>query len=172
MSKMRTALLILFLVLPARGHDGCRDWEFKCGDKCVINNRTCKCGQNKFQRADPMWCCHNETCSGGAISSAILDVICPGGAVESLDRPCLVGVNREKCPEEAGITRGDVLSKQCSARKETKNDTESKDKNLLILGLSVGAVFIFATSIVTFAICFYISSRCATYINIYIYIYS
>ena len=163
MRTLRTALLILFLVLPARGEDGCRTSAYKCGNKCVSDTRTCKCGEDQFEKYEFKWCCHNETCDGEVTFTATWDVSCPKGTVVSLDKPCLAGVNREKCPKEAGITRGEDLSKQCSAHKETKRETESKDKNLLILGLSVGAGIIFATSVVTFAVCLYISRRCSTH---------
>ena len=167
MRTLTTALLTLFLVLPVRGDDGCRGRAFKCGDKCVSDIRTCKCGEDKFEKYEFKWCCHNETCGGEVTFAATWDVSCPGGTMVSLDKPCLAGVNERRCPADAGITRGDALSKQCSARKETKKDTENKDKNLLILGLSVGAGIIFAISVVIFAVCFYLSRRCATYIKIY-----
>ena len=150
---MRTALLILFLVLPVIGYDGCREWEFKCGDKCVINTRTCKCGDGQFKKDDFKWCCHNKTCRGGATSAAIMDVVCPEGTVESLDKPCLEGVNKRRCPEDAGITRGEALTSQCKGDKNTAGATENMGTTIVIIVTAVSGGVIIVVFLVVVCAC-------------------
>ena len=119
---VESAFLVVLLLLPARGDDGCASDQWKCGDICQRHEIKCDCGGSEFSYSDHMWCCNTETCTWEKSPSfGYILASCEGAAV-SLTEPCQGGRNQGKCPAETGITRIHYSNSTCNLIKETEEN--------------------------------------------------